>query len=246
MNRSHALLALAACCLCLASARGATRPNIVIILADDMGFSDIGCYGSEISTPNLDALAAGGVRFTQFYNTARCCPTRAALLTGLYSHQAGVGWMTSRPAQDLPGYRGDLSHDAPTIAEVLHPAGYGTYMVGKWHVTTQENPKRSQDNWPRHRGFDRYYGTIKGGGSYFDPALLVRDDTPITPQNDPEYRSKNFYYTDAIADNAARFIRQHREQQGEKPFFLYVAFTSPHWPLHAPAQAVAKYECKYD
>ena len=221
------------------------RPNIVVILADDFGFSDLGCYGSEIPTPNIDKLAAGGVKFTQFYNTGRCCPTRASLLTGLYPHQAGVGHMTA-PHGDFPGYRANLSHEARTIAEVLKPAGYSTYMTGKWHVTKDDVPGKPTGNWPRQRGFDRYYGTIKGGGSYYDPATLTRDNTPITPLSDPEYKPEHFYYTDAIADQSDRFIREHHNDVGDKPFFLYVAFTSPHWPLHAPAETVAKYKGKYD
>jgi arylsulfatase len=223
----------------------ATSPNIVVILADDMGFSDIGCFGGEISTPNIDALAAGGLRFTCFYNAGRCCPSRAALLTGLYSHQAGVGWMTSKTS-DLPGSRYDLSRDAVTIAEVLRGAGYSTYMCGKWHVSKSDLPTGPGDNWPRNRGFDRFYGTNKGGAGYFDPLKLVRDDTPISAPTDAEYRPAHYYYTDAIADQASRFVHEHRKRQAGKPFFLYVAFTAPHWPLHAPATAVEKYKGKYD
>jgi arylsulfatase len=237
---------LACFSLCQTARSAPPRPNIVIILADDMGYSDVGCYGSEISTPNIDKLAAGGVRFTQFYNTGRCCPTRASLLSGLYSHQAGVGHMTD-PAPGHPGYSGELSREnARTIAEVLKPAGYATYMCGKWHVTSHVAPNANNENWPRQRGFDRYYGTIQGGGSYYDPAMLTRDNTPITPRNDPQYKPEFFYYTDAIADNSSRFIREHHFNTGEKPFFLYCAFTSPHWPLHAPAETIAKYKGKYD
>src|SRR5438105_6617384 len=160
--------------LFISLAGAAPRPNIVIILADDMGFSDAGCYGSEIETPNLDRLAAHGIRFTQFYNTARCCPTRASLLTGLYPHQADVGHMAGNPTTQR-GYHNELSHEAVTIAEVLHAAGYATYMTGKWHVTSNDDPSKPKDNWPMQRGFDRYYGTIRGGGSYYDPATLTRD-----------------------------------------------------------------------
>jgi arylsulfatase A-like enzyme len=238
-------LALLVSVLFISLAQAAPRPNIVIILADDMGFSDAGCYGSEIDTPNIDSLAAHGIRFTQFYNTARCCPTRACLLTGLYPHQAGMGHMTGTTTTQ-PGYRGELSHDAVTIAEVLKTAGYATYMTGKWHVTSNEDPDKPKDNWPMQRGFDRYYGTIKGGGSYYDPATLTRDNTPITPESDKEYRPQHFYYTDAIGDQSARFIREHHDRARDSPFFMYVAFTSPHWPLHAPADAVAKYKGKYD
>src|SRR4051812_21048978 len=190
-----------------------------------MGFSDIGPFGSEIPTPNLDALAHDGVRFSQFYNTGRCCPTRASLLTGLYPHQAGMGHMTGTVTTE-PGYRAELSHDAVTLAEVLRPAGYATYMTGKWHVTTHSGPAGPKDNWPVQRGFDRYYGTIMGGGNYFDPAMLTRDNTPISPFTDTLYHPDHFYYTTAVADNAARFIREHKtftKDAADKPFFLYVA-----------------------
>jgi arylsulfatase A-like enzyme len=225
--------------------RGAARPNIVIIVADDMGYSDAGCFGGEIATPNIDRLAQEGMRFTQFYNAGRCCPTRASLLTGVYPHQAGVGHMTWQQL-DLPGYRSDLSHDTPTLAELLKPAGYGTYMVGKWHLTINDLPDKPKDNWPRQRGFDRYYGTIKGSGSYYNPTMLVRENKPISPATDPEYKPASYYYTDAIADESARFVREHHRAQGDRPFFLYVAFTSPHWPLQAPEETVAKYKGKYD
>jgi arylsulfatase len=223
----------------------AAAPNIVIVLADDMGFSDIGCYGGEIRTPNIDALAAGGVRFSSFYNAGRCCPTRASLLTGQYPHQAGMGWMTSKSA-DLPGYRGDLSRDAVTLAEVLRDAGYSTYMCGKWHVSKSDVPTGPEDNWPTRRGFDRFYGTNKGGAGYFDPQKLYRNDTLVSAPTDAEYKPEHYYYTDAIADQASRFIHEHRQRDAAKPFFLYIAFTSPHWPLQAPAEAVAKYKGKYD
>ena len=150
-----------------AAGAGPARPNIVILLADDVGFSDIGCYGGEIHTPNLDALAAEGLRFTQFYNTSRCCPSRTSLLTGLYSHQAGVGHMTDGFSQTVSdGYVGDLNEHCVTIAQVLKTAGYGTYAVGKWHVTKEIAPDAAdKHNWPLHRGFDRYYGTIMGRGA---------------------------------------------------------------------------------
>src|SRR4051794_590497 len=142
----------------------AEKPNIVVILTDDMGFSDLGCYGGEIATPNLDALAANGLRFTQFYNTARCCPTRASLPTGLYPHQAGVGHMMEDKGDKFPGYRGDLNKNCVTLAEALKPAGYGAYAVGKWHVTRHNGPDGPKHSWPLQRGFDRYYGTINGAG----------------------------------------------------------------------------------
>ncbi len=226
-------------------ATGSTPPpNIVLVMADDMGYSDIGCYGSEIQTPVLDALAKDGVRFTQFYNAARCCPTRAALLTGLYSHQAGIGLMEGDSG--FPGYRGELSRQAVTIAEALRPAGYRSYMAGKWHVTSHRSPTGDQSNWPVQRGFDRFYGTITGAGSFYDPATLCRDNTFITPVNDPLYRPQQYYYTDAISDNAVKFIQDHNKEDAGKPLFLYVAYTCAHWPMHALEADIAKYKGRYD
>ena len=236
-----ALLALA---LAASTADAAARPNIVVILSDDMGFSDIGCYGGEIQTPNLDALAAGGLRFTQFYNTARCCPTRASLLTGLYPHQAGVGHMMED--KGLDGYRGNLSRQCVTIAEALQPAGYNSYAVGKWHVTRHTAADGPKHNWPLERGFDRYYGTIHGAGSFYDPSSLVRDNTMISAYADREYKPQTYYYTDAIADHAVQFIGDHARDHADKPFFLYVAFTAAHWPMHALPEDIAKYQGKYD
>ncbi len=213
------------------------RPNIIIMMADDMGFSDIGCYGSEIKTLTLDGLAENGVRFTHFYNTARCCPTRACLLTGLYPHQAGVGHMMND--RGLDGYRGDLNNRCQTIAEVLGAAGYATYMSGKWHVTKKVKAasKIDQHNWPRQRGFDRFFGTIHGAGSFYDPNSLTRDNDLIVPE------SEDFFYTDAISENAATFVEEHDRA---KPFFMYVAYTCPHWPMHARPHNIAKYKGVYD
>jgi arylsulfatase A-like enzyme len=209
-------------------------PNIVLILADDMGFSDLGCYGSEILTPNLDALAKGGLRFTQFYNTARCCPTRAALLTGLYPHQVGMGHMTED--RQLPGYRGNLVRQCATIADLLGAAGYQTMMAGKWHVTRHVAPEGPKHTWPLQRGFEKFFGTIHGGGSYFDPVTLCRDNLFVRATGD-------FYYTEAISEHAARFIEEAARR--DRPFFLYVAYTAPHWPLHAREELVARYRGKY-
>jgi arylsulfatase A-like enzyme len=220
------------------------KPNIIVILSDDMGYSDLGCYGGEIETPNLDQLAANGLRYTRFYNTGRCCPTRASLLTGLYAHQAGIGEMTGDGGQR--GYRGELSRNAVTIAEVLKPAGYRTYMAGKWHVTTQLKPDGDKNNWPLQRGFDRFYGTIIGAGSFFDPWTLTRGNDAITPDNDPEYKPEQFYYTDAISDHASRYVREHAKTHADQPFFMYVAYTAPHWPLHALDKEIAKYKGRYD
>ncbi len=229
----------------------ADRPNIIYIMADDMGYSDIGCYGSEIETPTLNRLADGGVRFTQFYNTARCCPTRASLLTGLYPHQAGVGHMMNDRGYD--GYRGDLNRNCVTIAEVLRTAGYRTYISGKWHVTKTIKPQSDADkhNWPLQRGFDRFYGTIHGAGSFFDPNTLTRDNEYISPYADPEYLPEQmangeFYYTDAISDHAVRFIQEHHYGNDDQPFFMYVAYTAAHWPMHALDKDIKKYEGKYD
>jgi arylsulfatase A-like enzyme len=229
-------------------AEGDQRPNIVLILADDMGFSDLGCYGSEISTPNLDKMAAGGLRFTQFYNTPRCCPSRAALLTGLYPQEAGVGGMMED--RGLPGYHGELNTHCVTLAEVLRGAGYHTLMVGKWHLChiffdgkkqlNFESETPFWDNkldWPLQRGFEEYYGTIHGVSSYFDPFSLVRGNTTIRPEQ------TNFYYTDSIADNAVAYIDKYANRKA--PFFLYVAFTAPHWPLQAPEADIARHRQTY-
>jgi arylsulfatase len=239
------LVLLAVAMLLVGRAAGAAdRPNIIVILSDDMGFSDLGCYGGEIQTPNLDALAANGVRFTQFYNTARCCPTRASLLTGLHPHQAGVGHMTTDGGHD--GYRGQLNDRCVTLAEALRPGGYRTYMCGKWHVTRSTRPDGDKSVWPVQRGFDKFYGTIQGGGNFYDPTTLCRQNTYITPQNDPEYKPQTFYYTNAITDNAVRFLQQHQQESPEKPFFMYVAYTAAHWPMHALEQDIARYKGKYD
>jgi arylsulfatase len=221
----------------------AARPNIVLILVDDMGYSDIGCYGSEIRTPHLDRLAAGGLRLTQMYNSARCCPTRASLLTGLYPHQAGVGHMV----RDLgaPGYQGYLNDRCVTIAEALRSAGYRTFMSGKWHVGGQYSTDPEQ--WrvagsptfptPLQRGFERFYGTLAGAGSYYHPHTLMRDGKFI------EAQGEDYYYTDAIGEQAAAMIDD--AARDGAPFFLYVAYTSPHWPLHAPPEDVARYRGRY-
>jgi arylsulfatase len=201
-------------------ARG--RPNILLILADDVGYSDLGCQGSEIRTPNLDALAAGGVRFTHFYNSARCCPTRASLLTGVHPAQAG-----------FPDMVGRLPQHVATIAEVLKPAGYNTYMVGKWHL--------SQATKPTDRGFDEFYGMLGGFNSFWQ-------ETPYYtrwPRGRPsrEYAPGAFYSTDAFGDYALDFLEQGRK--AGKPWFLYLAFNAAHFPLHAPEQDIKQYESVY-
>lgn len=213
------------------------RPNIVLILADDMGFSDLGCYGSEIETPNIDALAQDGLRFSDFHNSPRCCPSRAALMTGLYSHQAGMGMMTSDYGRyPYPAYAGDLSEECVTIAEALKAGGYTTLMTGKWHLTPLSVGKH---NYPLQRGFDRYYGIIDGAASYFDPASLTSRNDPIEVEKD----DKAYYLTNAIGDHAVKFIED--AASVDKPFFLYAAFTAGHWPLMAPEETIAKHKGKY-
>ncbi len=245
MPKAHRFLALLFTLVFLADTRAAA-PNIILIMSDDMGYSDVGCYGGEIDTPNLDRLASAGIRFTQFYNTARCCPTRASLLTGLYPHQTGIGHMMED--RNLEGYRGDLNDHCLTIAQVLKPAGYRTYMAGKWHVTKKINPsvETEKHNWPLQRGFDRFYGTIHGAGSFFDPNSLTRDNTLISPYDDAQYRPESYYYTDAISDHAAQFITDHARDHKDKPFFMYMAYTAPHWPMHAKGADIAKYKGRYD
>jgi len=213
------------------------RPNIIIILADDMGYSDIGCFGSETQTPNLDAMAKSGLRMTQFYNASRCCPTRASLLTGLYQHQAGVGDMVNH--RDVPAYQGYLNQNCVTIAEALKQGGYNTLMAGKWHVGT--DPSR----WPVKRGFDHYFGLIDGASSYFNPTMPYRPNQKLTiALDDKEYTPWPYWYsTNAYADYAIKFIEGNKSTN--KPFFLYMAFTSPHWPIQALPEDIAKYKGKY-
>lgn len=241
-----------------AAAEAGERPNIVIIMVDDLGFSDIGCYGGEVRTPNLDKLAAGGLRMTQFYNMARCCPTRAGLLTGLYPHQAGVGAMCQD--LDIPSYRGELNDRCVTIAEALGQAGYDTAMVGKWHlsnlvvspatepalakailnfeVDAPISPGGSTKSWPVNRGFGQMWGTIVGVQNFYDPWSLVHNQTPIRPGDD-------FYYTEFITNKSVELIEQLAAAKERKPFFLYVAHAAPHWPIQARERDIRKYEDVY-
>ena len=218
------------------AASAAEKPNIIIILADDMGFSDIGCYGGEINTPSIDSLAAHGIRYTNFYNGARSCPTRAALMSGLYAHKAGMGWMASAYGGE-GAYQDDLSKNALTIAEYLKQGGgYTTYMSGKWHLSNhQKNDQSINDSWPHQRGFDHFFGIIGGAASYFSPNVFNNNKKSKAPAG--------FYMTDAISDTAVVFING---QNKNTPFFMYVAYTAPHWPLHARAADIAKYAGKYD
>ena len=220
----------------LTQTRPPARPNVVLILADDLGYSDLGAYGGEIDTPYLDQLAAGGARLTQFYNTARCSPSRASLLTGLHPHQTGIGVLTG---DDSPvGYKGNLNRNCATMAEIFSANGYATGMTGKWHLAADvRNPN---DAWPTRRGFDYFYGTLTGCGSFYNPGTLVRGEENI----EHEALDPDFYYTDAITDEAVNFLG--RSSAGSAPFFLYVAYTAPHWPLHAPEPDIDKYEGRFD
>lgn len=213
------------------------RPNIILILADDMGYSDIGCYGGEISTPNIDRLAKEGLSYRQFYNGARSCPTRASLMTGLYAHQAGMGWMT---AADLgrPEYQGYLNRECVTIAEVLQTAGYATYMSGKWHLASErQNLGKMKEYWPNQRGFEQYFGIVEGASNYFTTTLNRNNDQY------KQEKSDDFYLTTALSDTASMFIENH--DFSEKPMFLYLAYNAPHWPLHALPKDIAKYKDTY-
>ena len=221
----------------------ADKPNVIVVLADDMGFADLGVTGSEIKTPNIDALARDGALLSAMYNCARCCPTRASLLTGLYPHNAGVGHMGT----DLgtPAYRGFLRNDSATIAEHLRANGYRTLMSGKWHVAG-DFEARDYDSWrvgdvdhptPRQRGFDHFYGIMDGATHFFSPHYMLEDDTRVETVPD------DFYFTDAITDKAIGMIEG--AVTDEKPFFLYLAHTAPHWPLHAHPEDIAKYDGVY-
>ena len=210
------------------------KPNIVLILADDLGYSDLGCYGGEIMTPTLDSLAASGLRYSQFYNAARSCPSRASLLTGLYPHQAGIGHMTDDLGYD--SYKGSLSNNCMTIAEVLDNAGYQTAMVGKWHVSSNISANGDTAQWPLQRGFDKFYGTLGGHCSFWDPKALYEGNNPIKASGD-------YYYTEAISDKAVQYIQEMSED--ESPFFLYVAYTAPHYPIQARSEFIDKYMSTY-
>jgi arylsulfatase A-like enzyme len=243
MTRSTvALLAFAIGCPGPAStARAADRPNIVVVLVDDLGFSDIGPYGGEVPTPNLDRLAARGVRFTQAYNAARCSPTRASLLTGLYPHQAGMGWLDNRVEPDSKGIHGRLLPRAVTIAEVLRDAGYFTAMTGKWHLGQQHGCT------PWNRGFRRSLNS-RYGEVYF-PRESDRPGTEYLyldgkelPKDSPAF-GKDWYSTDLFTEWGLKFVDEARSEN--KPFFLYIAQGAVHFPLRAPAVTIAKYRGRY-
>jgi arylsulfatase len=213
-----------------------SKPNIILIVADDMGFSDIGCFGSEVSTPNLDKLAARGMRMSQFYNNPRCCPSRGSIMTGLYSQQAGMGMMVSDHGRyPYPQYAGILSAQTLTIPEALKSAGYQTAMVGKWHLATEtDEGKRS---WPLQRGFDKFWGMIAGASVYYESPHLMSGNDPLPPP------PKGQYLTDLWAEHAASYVTE--MSQSSKPFFLYAAFNAPHWPIQAPEELIQKYANRY-
>ncbi|NKB62218.1 MAG: sulfatase-like hydrolase/transferase [Gammaproteobacteria bacterium] len=237
------------------------QPNLILILADDMGFSDIGCFGGEIETPNLDKLGFDGIRFSQLYNSSRCCPTRASLLTGLSPHQAGVGHMVDDWRVD-PAYQGWLREDTVTIAEALKTGGYRTFYSGKWHVNWSFEPevglpgnthhhKLGDPGYPHplQRGFDRSYALMAGATSLFNPQHLLEQDQWIEPQQ-PDY-----YITDVITDKAIEMINEHVGSDpidrdylgsgGSAPFFLHLSHIAPHWPLQALPEDIEKYRNYY-
>jgi len=208
-----------------------SKPNVLLIVADDLGYSDLGCYGSEIDTPNLNKLASEGVKMTSFYSTGRCCPSRASILTGLYSHRAGLGYMVSNLGQ--PGYRGRIADDAVTIGQALQLADYRTFISGKWHLGTND---------PTQYGFEEFFGTLVSAQTFWDPNHFVR-----LPRghNVRQYEEGEFYGTNALTDYAIDFINEGRKTP-DKPWFLYLAYNSPHFPLHAPKEDIAKYADKYE
>jgi arylsulfatase A-like enzyme len=232
------------------------RPNVILILVDDMGWSNIGCYGGMVETPNIDRLARDGVRFDQFYNAARCCPTRATLMTGLHPHQVGIGHMTlpmSNKAVAAPGesrgyaslieaerenippaYQGWLHSYIPTLPEMLRDAGYGTYHVGKWHLASEK-----KETWPMQRGYDRFYGHLAGTSDYFDPPNLYRGNNPI------QASGERFYLTDAISEQAIGFLDDHHKERSNEPFFLYLAYNAPHFPLQSMPEEYEKYRGRF-
>jgi len=240
MKNSITIIALIFCAVPFVTAQkksGNTKPNIILIMVDDMGFSDIGSYGSEIQTPNLDKLATEGIRFREFYNNSICAPTRASLVTGQYQHRAGVGYFDVNLG--LPAYQGFLNKESLTLAEVLKQNGYSTLMSGKWHLG------KDSLAWPNQRGFEQFYGFIPGASNYFDIGEYGKA-APVTliKNNKKENLKPGEYLTNKIADNALSFLDEQRKTK--KPFFLYMAFNAPHWPLQALPEDIAKYKGKYD
>ncbi|MEM8955168.1 MAG: arylsulfatase [Verrucomicrobiota bacterium] len=229
----------------IAALDGAERPNVILIMVDDMGFSDLGYHGGEIETPNIDGLAYGGVRFSHFYNSGRCCPTRATLLTGAHPHETGIGHMTQPPGNERgegrpPAYQGYLNRECVTIAEVLGEAGYATFLAGKWHLGYN-----ARDRWPLQRGFEKFYGCLSGATRFFYPEaprdVSLGNDALVNPESTTD---RPYYTTDAFTDYGIRFMKDELEGEG-RPFFLYLAYTAPHWPLQAHEEDIDKYRDRY-
>lgn len=238
MNPMRNTITSIALCLFAISCTGqikSEKPNIIVILVDDMGYSDLGCTGSEINTPNLDAMARKGVLFTNCYNTSRCCPSRASLLTGQYQWDAGIGHMDYTKSI-LPEYQGYLNNKSATIAELLKEEGYQTFMSGKWHVG-----HKKREMWPDYRGFDQFYGTPSGGGIYFYPSKFY--DRPVYHNGQKVEPDSTWYSTDAFTDYSIDYIKNRREK--DRPFFMYMAYIAPHFPLQARKQDIEKYRKTY-
>ena len=242
MNKTNLLILTTALPLagCTFNAEKNTKPNILIILADDMGFSDLGFMGSGVETPNIDRLYEEGITYNNFYNTGRCCPSRASLLTGLYPHQTGMGWMTASNLGE-PGYTGDLNNHCVTLGQVLATAGYSCYMTGKWHVTYDGymKPEGPKHNWPVQRGFEECYGHLTGGGSYFSTPTLIRNNEWLGKPGE------DFYLTTAVTDTTLELLKRHFRDHESKPFFQYLAYYAPHRPLHALQEDIDRYRGKY-
>lgn len=218
-------------------------PNIVIVLADDLGFSDVSCYGSEIATPAIDALADAGVRYSNFHVTPLCSPTRAALLTGLNSHAAGMGFVANADP-GFPGYASELPANQPSLAEVLKANGYATMAVGKWHLCREQDLSVAGDNhsWPLQRGFDQFYGILEALTNFHHPHLLYEGNSPVDVDEYPE----GYYFTDDMTDRACRMIREVKTADPDKPIFMYYAHGAVHAPLHAKDEDIARHRGNYD
>lgn len=221
----------------------AGSPNVVVIVLDDLGYSDFGCQGGEIATPQVDALAAGGLRFAGYTTVPMCTPARAALLTGKNPHSVGCGWLTHNDP-GYPGYKGEMSRDAPTLAELLRSQGYATYAAGKWHNTYDHNARPGGDtsSWPLQRGFDRFYGFLGAETSYFYPDRMMEGNQPAQVDQFPA----GYFAPDDYTGRALGWLAEHQASSPRKPFFLYLALQSPHTPLHAKPADLARYRGRYD
>src|SRR5690606_30702746 len=243
MNLKHLSLALCLTGLCNLSLQAAEKPNILIIIADDLGYSDLGSFGGEIDTPNLDALASEGVRLTNFQAAPTCSPTRAMLLSGTDNHLAGLGNM-GELLQDYqkgqPGYEGYLNDRVASLAEVMQDAGYNTYTVGKWHLG------RTEETSPKARGFDRSFILVQGGASHFDDqfAIIAADPKAIYREDGKQVEApENFFSTEFYTDRIIQNIEA--DKANGKPFMAVLSYTAPHWPLHAPDAWIDKYKGRY-